>query len=312
VNTINDTNVRKAAFDWLESQVQLLGDVLPRDLLAKGFEFQGKRVPLLGPQGIFKPAIIDIPISITTIPNGPYDDGYLSDTLIRYRYRGTDPQHRDNVGLREAMQKRIPLIYFYQVVTGKYLALWPVFIVGDNPGNLTFTVQVDNASTTLYAPSEPTIPGISNEDSADYRRAYVTATVRQRVHQRSFRARVLEAYREQCAMCRLRHVELLDAAHIIPDGEPDGDPLVTNGLSLCKLHHAAFDRNLLAIRPDYVVETRQDILEENDGPMLLHGLKEMHGQQIILPKKYGNRPSQNLLERRYERFRSEWERSSGM
>jgi putative restriction endonuclease len=89
------------------------------------------------------------------------------------------------------------------------------------------------------------------------------------------------------------------------EDEPDGDPLVTNGLSLCKLHHAAFDRNLLAIRPDYVVETRQDILEENDGPMLLHGLKEMHGQQIILPKKYENRPRQALLERRYERFRNE-------
>jgi putative restriction endonuclease len=78
------------------------------------------------------------------------------------------------------------------------------------------------------------------------------------------------------------------------------------------LHHAAFDRNFLAIRPDYVVEIRQDILEENDGPMLLHGLKEMHGQQIILPKKYEHRPRQALLERRYERFRNEWERSSGM
>lgn len=304
MNYSYDTNVRKAAFDWLEGQVRVLGDVLPRALLAKGFEFQGKRVPLLGPQGIFKPAIIDIPISITTIPNGPYDDGYLSDDLIQYRYRGTDPQHRDNVGLREAMRKRIPLIYFYQVVTSKYLAVWPVFIVGDDPGKLTFTVQVDDASALLYAPSEPVAPGISKEDPADYRRAYLTATVRQRVHQRSFRERVLQAYREQCAMCRLRHIELLEAAHIIPDGEPDGDPIVPNGLSLCKLHHAAFDRNFLAVRPDYIIEVRRDILEEEDGPMLLHGLKEMHGRELILPSKVENHPNQRLIEKRYERFQS--------
>lgn len=298
----HDASVRRAAFSWLESQVRLHGDVLPRTLLAEGFDYQGTRVPLLGPQGIFKPAVIDIPISITTIPNGPYDDGYLSNTLMQYRYRGTDPQHRDNRGLRVAMQQRIPLIYFYQVIKGKYLALWPVFIVGDNPATLTFTVQVDDASASVYSPSVIQSQDWVGDDSSDLRRAYITATVRQRVHQRAFRERVLDAYHEQCAMCRLRHAELLDAAHIIPDGEPDGDPIIPNGLSLCKLHHAAFDRNFLGIRPDYVIEVRQDILEENDGPMLLHGLKEMHMKQLILPKNHTNRPSPVLLERRYERF----------
>ena len=297
-----DVAVRLAAFNWLESQVRLHGDVLPRILLAEGFDYQGTRVPLLGPQGIFKPAIIDIPISITTIPNSPYDDGYLTDTLMQYRYRGTDAQHRDNQGLREAMQNRIPLIYFYQVVKGKYLALWPVFIVGDNPEKLTFTVQMDDANTPLFAPDNAISPGMINEDSSDLRRAYITASVRQRVHQRAFRERVLQAYHEQCAICRLRHAELLDAAHIIPDGEPDGDPIIQNGLSLCKLHHAAFDRNFIGVRPDYIVEVRRDILDETDGPMLLHGLKETHGQQLTLPKKATNRPNQVLLERRYERF----------
>ena len=297
-----DAEVRRAAFNWLENQVRIHGDVLPRNLLAQGFTFQGKRVPLLGPQGIFKPAIIDIPISITTIPTSPYDDGYLSDTLMHYRYRGTDPQHRDNQGLREAMQNRIPLIYFYQVIKGKYLTLWPVFIVGDDPEKLTFTVQMDDVNASLYVLGHVISSGMANDDSSDLRRAYITASVRQRVHQRAFRERVLQAYHEQCAMCRLRHAELLDAAHIIPDGEPDGDPIIPNGLSLCKLHHAAYDRNFIGVRPDYVVEVRRDILDENDGPMLLHGLKEMHGKPIILPKKKSNRPRPILLERRYEHF----------
>ena len=95
------------------------------------------------------------------------------------------------------------------------------------------------------------LPSESDHDIP--RRAYITTTVRQRLHQRGFRERVLHAYREQCALCRLRHTELLDAAHIITDREEEGTPQVSNGLSLCKLHHAAFDRFLLGITPDYTI-----------------------------------------------------------
>ena len=112
----------------------------------------------------------------------------------------------------------------------------------------------------------------------------------------------MHAYRQQCALCRLRHNELLDAAHIIPDGEPGGDPVVTNGIALCKLHHAAFDNFFLGIRPDYVIEVRNDILEEEDGPMLTHGLQGLHGNRILLPRSSNRRPSQDRLEIRYDRF----------
>lgn len=47
---------------------------------------------------------------------------------------------------------------------------------------------------------------------------------------------------------------MLDAAHIIPDPDPDGHPEVSNGLSLCKFHHAAFDRRIIGIRPDNVID----------------------------------------------------------
>jgi len=73
-------------------------------------------------------------------------------------------------------------------------------------------------------------------------------------------------------------------------------------LSLCKLHHAAFDRHFIGIRPDYVVEVRRDVLEEEDGPMLLHGLQSMHGVRILVPRKSGERPDPLALERRYEEF----------
>ena len=99
-----DTKVRLATFKWLEEQCLVHGDTLPRKILEQGFVFESTRVPLIGPQGIFKPAILpEVPLTITTSPNSPYKDEHTPDGFLMYRYRGTNPQHRENVGLREAM-----------------------------------------------------------------------------------------------------------------------------------------------------------------------------------------------------------------
>lgn len=105
--------MRLAAFAWLKAQTSVRGDVLPRTLLQQGFEFQGHRIPLVSPQGIFKPQSMELPLSITTAPNGPYDAAFASNGLLAYRYRGTNRDHPDNVGLRKAMDRQVPLIYFY-------------------------------------------------------------------------------------------------------------------------------------------------------------------------------------------------------
>lgn len=295
-----DARVRAAAFAWLSEEVSKHGDVLPRTVLARGFALEGTRVPLLGPQGIFKPQVLrEVPLSITTAPRGPYNDSFAADGLLRYRYRGSDPSHVDNRGLRFAMERRLPLVYFHGVVPGKYLASWPVFVVGDDPAGLTFSVAVDDAVHVGLGAQSTTEP----KDADQARRAYVTATVRVRLHQRVFRERVLDAYKRQCAFCRLRHEELLDAAHIIPDSQPGGDPLVQNGLALCSLHHAAFDRYFIGVRPDFTIEVREDVLREKDGPMLVHGIQALHGSEIALPTQSALRPARELLERRYHRFR---------
>ncbi len=295
-----DARIRSAAFAWLANQVALHGDVLPRNALAEGFMLDGVRVPLIGPQGIFKPQVLsEAPLSITTAPKGPYDDSFGPDNLLRYRYRGTDPEHVDNRGLRFALENRLPLVYLHGVVPGKYLATWPVFVVADDPLHLVFTVAVDEASN-LSAEGVAARPNMA-EDAA--RRVYVTASVRIRLHQRAFRERVLDAYRRRCAFCRLRHEELLDAAHIVPDSEPRGEPVVANGLSLCNLHHAAFDRYFIGVRPDYTIEVRADILREKDGPTLRHAIQGLHDVRILLPTRRELRPAQELLELRYERFR---------
>jgi putative restriction endonuclease len=295
-----DLQVRLAAFNWLSEQVNSRGDVLPRKLLEQGFEFQDQRIPLVAPQGIFKPQILDLPLSITTAPKGPYDDYFGKDNFLIYRYRGSDPNHRDNVGLRKVFGLKRPLVYFHGIEPGKYLATWPVYIIGDDQSNLIFKIAVDDA-LPAYEYSEASISHQIAEVS-DVRHAYLTATVKVRLQQRVFREKVLDAYRSQCAFCRLKHRELLDAAHIIPDNLPESSSKIDNGISLCKLHHSAYDSFILGITPDYIIQVRQDILEEEDGPVLQHGLKGLHQTKLILPDSTSQWPNREALEWRYSRF----------
>lgn len=274
--------------------------MLSRTLLAQGFDFQETRIPLLGPQGIFKPAMLELPLSITPSPevegkDRPYEDEIGQDGPLSYRYRGTDPSHRDNRGLRALMARRIPLIYFIGIVPGEYLATWPVFVVGDSPAQLAFSVQVDARELAVSVEAEYV------DDGSDLRRRYVTQQVSRRLHQEGFKVRVLRAYRDRCAVCQLGH--LLDAAHILADHHPKGEPVVRNGLALCKLHHAAFDQNILGIRPDLVIEIRKDVLKELDGPMLRHGLQGFQGEKIIIPPEKKLKPNPDFLEERYELFK---------
>ena len=95
---------------------------------------------------------------------------------------------------------------------------------------------------------------------------------------------------------------LLDVAHIIADADPAGEPVVNNGLALCNLHHAAFDKYFIGLRPDHTLEVRADLLGETDGPTLVHAIQSLHGEQIVLPRRQAQWPSADRLEERYESF----------
>jgi len=294
--------VRAAAFAYLADLVAAEPEgVLPRAALARGAPLDEDRVQLIGTQGIFKPRQLRAPISITTAPPAlgrepPYPDIVTADRL-EYRYRDVGgqpaPSHWQNEGLRVAMRERLPLIYFYGVEAGWYLAHWPVYAIADDPARRIFTVALDAVATG--APSDVM--------SAEAGKAYIVRPTRMRLHQTAFRVRVLRAYQSRCAMCRLRHAELLDAAHILADRDERSTTAASNGLALCKLHHAAFDRHIIGVRPDLVVEVRADILAEVDGPMLRHGLQALEGARLDIPRRRVDRPDGDLLIERYQEFR---------
>lgn len=298
-----DLAIRLAAFRWLEAQTTLHGPVLDWPTLKGGFPFEGHRIPLANrPRGIFKPRQCDYPLSLKTSPprtdtEHTYDDQWTDRGLL-YNFMRGGPRHPVNKNLRAAGERGVPLVYLFGIARSRYLPQWPVYVVGEDSDRLAFRIQTDTRDALALA--SPSLASTAAEEARG-RRHYLTRRMRVRVHQQSFRERVLAAYRSQCAVCRLRYSELLDAAHIQPDSE-GGPADVRNGLALCKIHHAAFDRMFLGIRPDGVIRIHTRILEAEDGPMLRYGLQKRHNKAIFIPRAVQKRPDPARLEDRFRHF----------
>ena len=73
--------------------------------------------------------------------------------------------------------------------------------------------------------------------------------------------------------------QLIDAAHIVPDSDPFGQPDIRNGICMSKIHHAAYDAGLIGIDPDLVIHVSERLLEIHDGPFLEQGMKAIAGKR---------------------------------
>ena len=294
-----DRDLRLALFGHVGRLRVAGGGVIASEVLNEGMVFQGVRVPIWSQQyGIFKPALLGrdgAALTIQTSFKSQYDDGTDPDgRRFTYKYQGHDPSNHFNRSLRQAFRLQRPLLYLVAVQPGVYEPIFPCTVVADDPENLSVRLLTDAAGDLSRAFDRP----MENEALKEY----ATRTVLQRLHQRRFRYLVLRAYREQCTMCQLRHEALLDAAHILPDRDERGRPEVPNGLSLCKIHHSAYDVGIVGVDPNYQIHLRADVLEEIDGPMLRHGLQEMHGRALTMPRSTANRPNRDYLAERFERF----------
>ena len=107
----------------------------------------------------------------------------------------------------------------------------------------------------------------------------------------------MQIYEFTCAVCQL-HIMTLDsvsvteAAHIIPFSVSGNDD-VRNGISLCQLHHWAFDRGLISLSNDYTVIVSELMVERGPDQWLL---KTMKGNEILLPRKHEEYPAQEAME----------------
>jgi putative restriction endonuclease len=264
--------------------------------LARGFPFHGTRVPFLNYQkGIYRARVQSGPaaLSIQTSSKSPYDDEILADGFL-YAYRAGAIDQADNRALRAAHELRVPLVYFIGTRPGWYKPVYPVYVREDDPAARMVVVTPGE----LVGPLDEPVPVPLEEE---IERRYAVRQTRVRLHQARFRGRVVPAYSSQCAICRLKELRLLDAAHIVGDVQELGQPTVSNGLSLCAIHHRAFDQNLVGVSADYVVHVSRRLREDEDGPML-DLLKGFHEVPLHLPTRVADQPDRELLDARFMRF----------
>lgn len=292
-----ERSVRDKAMEWLDARRASVDLTFMRSSDLRSFEIDGAPMSLVDQRGIRKPASMAAALTIRTTftkagDDPPYADEVGTDGLARYKYKGTDPEDPDNRALRAAMHEHLPLIWFVGVDKGRYVPIYPVWVIGEEPERHQFILATDENQ-------EHMIPGTMSEDV----RRYAQRLTKQRLHQPVFRSQVLLAYESKCAICRIRHTELLDAAHIIEDGKPHGQAIVPNGISLCKIHHAAFDANIVGIRPDLTLHVRDDVMDEVDGWMLKGGIQGVHNRRLdVVPAKKSLRPDPDRLDERYSVF----------
>jgi len=294
---VRDDDVRSSCFASLDVLCARFGEEIPYvDGLSAGFTFRGNRVPFFNRQkGIYRAAAQRGPaaLSIQTSANSPYGDAETA-SGFRYDYRAGSPDQPDNRALRAAFTLQVPIIHFVATRPGYYKPLYPCFVVEDD----AVARRVLVTPGKMVGPMDEREPVVLDDP---IEREYAFRQARVRVHQARFRARVVPAYGERCAICRLKEASLLDAAHIVGDLEETGDPIVSNGLSLCSIYHRAFDQNLVGITPDYEVRVARRLLDEDDGPML-ELLKGFHDQPIVTPTRTAWKPDRTRLAERFERF----------
>lgn len=290
-----DAAFRAAAFAYVQAIAERNGGVVTRQEL-EDFRFRAERIALIDQgRGVRNPVQLPGTISILSTKKSNYQDETGPDGLLRYDFPPGDPERGDNRKLRQAARLRLPLIWLQEVVPAVFAPILPVFMAAEETAMRRYVVAIDADQLAM-------VPGLSGSDSVIERR-YAARISKQRLHQPVFRGGVMLAYRRQCAVCGLRHAELLDAAHIIEDGLPGGEPVVSNGLALCKIHHAAYDRKILGISPDLVVHLAPGVLAEVDGPMLRHGLQDFHGQSLsVVPNTKRDKPDRERLAARFSRF----------
>lgn len=313
-----DMLVRRAALEWLDEAKRIYpgGRIqigpkkantkfsvhLPnrRDLTTYAFSPTG--------QGIWKPSVMDACLSLVSSPDKrkKYDDKFDEELgIINYEFSGDGKFDRS---LRLALEHKLPMLYFRGIKPALYIAE-VVVAIDEAPGlggvmlsmlpedELSSAQNVQNGDNESFL---RVVKEIFEGPKIELSRSE-TRSAQRRLGQEDFRRSIMHAYKAHCAVCRFREEPLLEAAHIIPYSK-DGPSEVPNGLSLCKIHHGAYDQNIVGIDADYIIHINQDMLKKKDGPMLEHGFQERDEEKIFVPRYVKDRPDKESLDQRFEEF----------
>ena len=156
------------------------------------------------------------------------------------------------------------------------------------------------------------VSGPPAPDTGEHVRSTIERRLKLAFRAWDFSHRIRTAYRNRCAICGLG-LDLIEGAHIVPVAWPGSSDETDNGLALCRNHHAAYDRGIISVSPQYEIQVSTSARELNHLSALdRRWLDDLDGRLLtILPTADRERPSpQNLtLGREARRWGSQQRRS---
>ncbi len=294
---MRDEDVRASCIAALEVLCAQFGEDVPyTGGLDRGFSFRGRRVPFLNqPKGIYRAAVQEgsAALSIQTSHRSPYGDRATEDGFL-YAYRAGSIDQADNRALRAAFELQTPLVHFQGTRPGWYRPSYPCFVTSDDPATGFVLVSVGRMIGPLDEREPARIDDPVERATRFVRRACVCTRRSSGVVFSPPTTNGAPSAGSASRASSMRHTASVTS-------RSGGDAAVPNGLSLCSIHHRAFDRHLVGVSSDYEVRVSRRLLEEDDGPML-DLLKGFHGERIEVPRRAGLRPDRERLARRYELF----------
>ena len=213
-----DQRVRAAAFAAMERLCLREGGRVSWEAIDAGFEVDGQKIRFASkPRGIFKPRQLEAALSIkTTVPKRGrrlwYRDQVFDDEsqqeyagLLRYELAHGGLADSTNRALRNAWERKAPLIYFAGVEPSVYQPVFPVWIESFRPEDgyvLVATADFERHGESSVAASLAALP-------SEIEATYSLRLTRNRNHQAWFSMRTKAAYGWRCAFSGLPVRELL-------------------------------------------------------------------------------------------------------
>lgn len=309
-----DQRIRQAVFAHVRKLVAKKGFLTKKQLRQKlsSSVCGGKRFSLIHPQWAgYKPKQMSHLLSLLSTRRGSviYDipipepptqgDVDSTDYLL---IKGQSPDYFRNRYLRDAGAHGVPILFFLEIDRQCFVPTRAI-IKSWKPKERRVELVFSSLDSSVENLDDAT-NDLNHRYDSNHR--FIVAKRKQRLHQYQFRRDLIKAYGGRCAISGLSVPELLEAAHIIPDYHVDSQPIVSNGLLLSKIHHAAFDANLIGITGAYHVKVSKRLLQQDSGSSdLLTLWKKINNKRIrFLPRREKDWPNEKFLKKRYKEFQA--------
>lgn len=211
--------------------------------------------------------------------------------------------------MRDRFNKKETISLYSRFSTQKIAAKKKIATYRDSMGQsvISFTpdylgLYLENLSS-IHLLSDINLEGLTEQSDLlnyenadgeyDTTNAKLTITHARQKRDPNFRKNIYDAYNNKCAMCGIQ-LELVEAAHIIPHSHEKGTDDIDNGISLCALHHTAYDRSLIYFDEKLNIlinENKMEYLEKVGLDSGIRKFEKISFDKIQVPENHTFRPN---------------------